>query len=171
LAKRAAKKTAAKRRPAAGAAATPASTAPRDKVQAWLAEIRHTVPGAAIAALLARTPARRALIESIAAASPYLWELATKDPARLLAALEADPEARLREILDEGAAAVAAASDEPHAMRLLRRMKAQAALLIALADIAGAWPVMRVTRALTELADTALTAALRHLLRAAAQAG
>ena len=31
-------------------------------------------------------------------------------------------------------------------MRLLRRMKAEAALLIALADIGGVWPVMRVTR-------------------------
>ena len=29
-------------------------------------------------------------------------------------------------------------------MRLLRRMKAEAALLIALADIGGVWPVMRV---------------------------
>ena len=33
-------------------------------------------------------------------------------------------------------------------------MKAQAALLIALADIGGVWPVARVTRALTEVADT-----------------
>ena len=169
MAKRAAKKTAAKRRPAAGAATR--ARAPRDKVQAWLAEIRHSVPGAAIGALLAKTPTRRAHIESIAAASPYLWQLATEDPARLLAVLEADPEARLREILDEAGAAVAATPDEAEAMRLLRRMKAQAALLIALADIGGAWPVMRVTRALTELADTAVTAALRHLLRAAAQAG
>ena len=40
-------------------------------------------------------------------------------------------------------------------MRLLRRLKADAALLIALLDIGGVWPVMRVTRALTELADTA----------------
>ena len=46
-------------------------------------------------------------------------------------------------------------------MRLLRRMKAEAALLIALADIGGVWPVMRATRALTELADTAVGAAVR----------
>ena len=49
-------------------------------------------------------------------------------------------------------------------MRLLRRMKAEAALLIALADIGGVWPVMRVTAALTALADTAVGAAVRHLL-------
>ena len=54
------------------------------------------------------------------------------------------------------ARAVAATKDEAEAMRLLRRMKAEAALLIALADIGGVWPVMRTTRALTELADTAV---------------
>ena len=43
-------------------------------------------------------------------------------------------------------------------MRLLRRMKAEASLLIALADIGGVWPVMRVTAALTALADAAVGA-------------
>ena len=66
--------------------------------------------------------------------------------------------------------AVGAAKDEAEAMRLLRRMKAEAALLIALADIGGVWPVMRATRALTELADTAVGAAVRFLLRDAARA-
>ena len=50
-------------------------------------------------------------------------------------------------------------------------MKAEAALLIALADIGGVWPVMRATRALTELADTAVAAAVRFLLRDAARRG
>ena len=54
-------------------------------------------------------------------------------------------------------------------MRLLRRMKAEAALLIALADIGGVWPVMRVTAALTALADAAVGAAVRHLLADAAR--
>jgi glutamate-ammonia-ligase adenylyltransferase len=50
-------------------------------------------------------------------------------------------------------------------------MKAEAALLIALADIGGLWDVVQVTAALTEVADTAVTAALRHVLNQAAQAG
>ena len=53
-------------------------------------------------------------------------------------------------------AAIAACKDEVEAMRLLRRMKSEAALLIALADIGGVWPVMRAARALTDLADTAV---------------
>ena len=50
-------------------------------------------------------------------------------------------------------------------------MKAEAALLIALADIGGLWEVMRVTRALTEVADTAVGAAVHHLLAGAARSG
>ena len=56
-------------------------------------------------------------------------------------------------------------------MRVLRRGKAEAALLIALADIGGVWPVERVTRALTEFADAAAGAAVRFLLRGAAAQG
>ncbi len=44
-------------------------------------------------------------------------------------------------------------------------MKADAALLIALADIGGVWPVRDVTRALTDLAETALQIAVHYLLR------
>ena len=56
-------------------------------------------------------------------------------------------------------------------MRGLRRVKAEAALLIALADIGGVWPVARVTAALTEVADAALGAAVRYLLGDAAKRG
>ena len=56
-------------------------------------------------------------------------------------------------------------------MRILRQLKAEAALLVALADIGGAWPVERVTQALTELADTTLGIAIGFLLREAARRG
>ena len=55
-------------------------------------------------------------------------------------------------------------------MRLLRRMKAEAALLIALADIGGVWPVMEVIRRQTELADAAVGAAVEYLLADAQRA-
>src|SRR5581483_3191404 len=51
---------------------------------------------------------------------------------------------------------------------LLRKMKAEAALLIALADIGGVWSLARITQALTQLADSAVGAAVRFLLRDAA---
>ena len=59
---------------------------------------------------------------------------------------------------------MAAAADDAAAMQLLRRMKAEAALLIALCDIGGVWPVMRVTAALTDVAVTATQCAVRYLL-------
>ena len=73
----------------------------------------------------------------------------------------------LAELLAETQNAAAAARSQDDVMRVLRRMKAEAALLIALADIGGVWPVARVTGALTDIADTALGAAVHYLLREA----
>jgi glutamate-ammonia-ligase adenylyltransferase len=84
--------------------------------------------------------------------------------------LKSDPDERLAEVRAAAAALPANATDAD-AMRLLRIMKAEAALLIALADIGGVWGVTRVTAALTEVADTAVAAALRHVLRQTAGAG
>jgi glutamate-ammonia-ligase adenylyltransferase len=147
----------------------PASTE-RDKLAEWLAEIRDSAEGAALEEFFAREPAQRGLIERIAAHSPFLWLLASEDPARLNAVVAADPDAHLSRLIESTTATAAASADEAEVMRLLRRMKAEAALLIALADIGERWPVMRVTRALTDLADAAVTIALRHLLRVAARA-
>src|SRR5204863_3282171 len=83
---------------------------------------------------------------------------------------EADPEARFAALIAD----VERAGDAENAadiMRALRRAKAEAALLIALADIGGVWPVEHVTRALTEFADAALGAAVRYLLRGSAANG
>src|SRR5262249_38870675 len=133
-----------------------AAPAERDKLGEWLAEIREPPDGAALVALFARDPAQRALIERIATFSPFLWQLASEDAARLTAVLAADPDAHLMQLIEQTGAAAAASSDEAEVMRLLRGMKAEAALLIGLADIAGRWPIMRVTRALTALADAAV---------------
>ena len=56
-------------------------------------------------------------------------------------------------------------------MRALRRAKRESALLIALADIGGVWDVVATTEALTRFADAAVSAALRFLLRRAANRG
>ncbi len=53
----------------------------------------------------------------------------------------------------------------------LRQAKRSAALIAAIADIGGIWPLETVTGALSELAETALRLAIRHLLRAAHDAG
>jgi glutamate-ammonia-ligase adenylyltransferase len=142
----------------------------RGRVALWLAGLGVS-ESKALKALFAGHPTIRKLIESLAESSPFLWELASGNVPRLLRLLDADPDRHLAQLLADSARAVAACEDETIAMPLLRRMKVEAALLIALADIGGAWPVMRAAHALTDLADTAVDAATRFVLAEAARAG
>jgi glutamate-ammonia-ligase adenylyltransferase len=137
----------------------------------WQAEIAGESAAKALKSLFKAHPLAAALITGIADGSPYLWDLVSGDVERLVRILQAEPETHVRRVLSDTVAAVAASEDEAEAMRLLRRMKAEAALTIALADIGGAWPVRQVTRALTELADAAVGGAVRFLLAEAARSG
>lgn len=91
------------------------------------------------------------LIEGAAGSSPYLADLCRREGAWLQEALSAAPEDAFRSLLDAPVDAVAAD---------LRRKKARAAALIALADLAGVWSLEQVTGALTDLADHAVSEAL-----------
>ncbi len=133
-----------------------------DRITAWLASLKTKAAAKTLKPLIGKHPSLAKLLGGIVEASPYLWELIQADPARFLGLLEADADTALDAILAEPRHAAAASRDE--AMRDLRRMKAHAALLIALADIGGIWSVARVTEALTRLAETALAIAVRHLL-------
>jgi [glutamine synthetase] adenylyltransferase / [glutamine synthetase]-adenylyl-L-tyrosine phosphorylase len=144
--------------------------AARRRLAEWIAGLAAR-EAHALEPLLAAQPILRRLLESLAESSPYLWDLASREPDRLLRLLNADPDRHLADLLAREGRAAAVAADQAEAMRHLRRMKAEAALLIALADIGGVWPVMRATRALTELADAAVDAATRFLLADAARAG
>jgi glutamate-ammonia-ligase adenylyltransferase len=129
----------------------------------WLSGL-EPAQSAAIDALLDHANARKILL-GIAEFSPYLFDLVRADAARLTRILSCDPESHLASLMEETSRAVWSAAGETEAMHLLRRMKAEAALLIALCDIGAVWPVMRVTAALTDLAVAAVQMALRFLLR------
>jgi glutamate-ammonia-ligase adenylyltransferase len=139
------------------------------RVVDWLADIAASPAAKVLKQLFADHPTVQALIAVLAGGSPYLWELVHAEPVRLVTLLESEPQSRLDHILDAATRAIANTRDDAAVMRLLRRMKAEAALLIALADIGGVWPVMQVTSALTRLADMAVGAAVRHLLDDAAR--
>jgi glutamate-ammonia-ligase adenylyltransferase len=141
------------------------------RVREWLGVIGKKPAGKALGALLDGNPLLARLIASFAESAPFLWELASGEPQRLLRLLNADPDLYFPELLANTAAAIAAARDEPQAMHLLRRMKSEAALLIALCDTGGVWPIMQAARALTDLADTAVSAAAQFLLADAMRAG
>jgi glutamate-ammonia-ligase adenylyltransferase len=139
-------------------------------VAEWLASLSGG-EAAALSALLDAHPTVRTLLESLSENSPFLWNLVSGDARRLSALLTSEPEGHLARLLSAGGRAAAQSTDIDEAMCILRRMKAEAALLIALADIGGVWPVMRATRGLTDLADTAVDAAVRFALSEAARAG
>jgi glutamate-ammonia-ligase adenylyltransferase len=115
-------------------------------------------------------PETEALLVGLADHSSFLWRLA-QDAERLLALLEADPDARFDALVAEAAGSWATAPSDPAFMRGLRKAKQEAALLIAMADIGGIWSVERVTRALSDFADATVSASVRRLLRNAAEEG
>jgi [glutamine synthetase] adenylyltransferase / [glutamine synthetase]-adenylyl-L-tyrosine phosphorylase len=147
------------------------SAAASGRVADWLASIATKAAGKRLARLVKDHPDLASITAGIADSAPYLFGLMEADPARLLRLLIADPDKELAALLAGARRAGSIARNQPTLVRVLRRLKAGAALLIALADIGGVWSVERVTQALTELADTALGIAVGHLLRDAARRG
>lgn len=102
-------------------------------------------------------------------ASSYLAGLARREPARLRDLLEAEPDARFEDLLARTRAL--AETDIETAKPGLRHLKAEAHLLIALADLGGVWDLDAVTGALTRFADAALQTALAVAAKAELEAG
>ena len=106
-----------------------------------------------------------ALVANASDASPYLARLAADEAEWLEAAAGAPPGRTMDELIEAARAADGDPSDA------LRRAKRRAALLVALADLGGAWGWAEVTCALTRFADAALAAATRHALAREAARG
>lgn len=110
-------------------------------------------------------PELRALVGGAASCAPYLATLIGKEAAWLEGAVGA-PETAVAEVIEaartHGADGLADA---------LRQAKRRVALMTALADLGGAWPLAQVTTALTDFADAACQAALRAGLEAQIKRG
>ena len=148
-----------------------ASAQGRNRTAEWVSGIAGSAAGKSLKSLISAHPRLATLLAGIAGTAPYLWDLICADPARLLRLLTNNPEEELAALLQAAHRSGAAARGTAGLMRVLRRMKAEAALLIALADIGGIWPLARVTASLTEVADTSLRVSVRHLLAQAAKNG
>ena len=108
--------------------------------------------GAEIAARFDDLPgALRDLLAGTAGCSPFLKALIEAEADWLRAALDAGPEAALDGIL------AGLVPEAPKATAtMLRRAKGRVALLAALADLGGVWPLEEVTGGLTRFADAAV---------------
>ncbi|MCC7273505.1 MAG: bifunctional [glutamine synthetase] adenylyltransferase/[glutamine synthetase]-adenylyl-L-tyrosine phosphorylase [Alphaproteobacteria bacterium] len=116
------------------------------------------------------TTTGRALLAAVFGSSPFLGECLLAEMAFSRRLLEEGPEAALA-AANADLDALAEAREEEPLRRGLRIARRRTALAVALADIAGLWSLDRVTGALTDFAERALTYAVRFLLRDAAAAG
>ena len=132
---------------------------------------RRNADLAGLVALVEAEGPARALVAGTVAGSPYLRGEIVRNPRRLEAILTAVPERRFADLTAGLTATLAGLDSIPDAMTALRVYKAEVALLTALADLAGAWSVMEVTRVLSEAADAVLEGAVRLLFRLAAAKG
>lgn len=132
---------------------------------------RHPVPhdpqrGQEVAAQYEGAPAPLLpLIEGTAGCSPYLAGLLERERDWLLPRLEVPPEHLATELVEAIGPAAVDASGHGGPGDLLRIAKRRMALLVALCDLGGVWPLGKVTGALTDFADAAVAAAMRAPLR------
>jgi glutamate-ammonia-ligase adenylyltransferase len=118
------------------------------------AEAAAMVPGAG--------PEVSALLAGVGGTSPFLAGLIAREPEWLAAAIE-EPEATFATLVTALPESEAALAPD------LRRARQRVALLVALADLGGAWDLAQVTGALTRFADAAVSAGLRALVAAEAR--
>lgn len=115
-------------------------------------------------------PATNALLEAAFGGSPFLGQCILRDVEFVAALFESGPDQTFDRALADLASAESRSSNAAIATAL-RVAKHRVALLIALADIAGQWPLEKVTERLSFFCDQALGVALRFLLRGAHEAG
>jgi|HubBroStandDraft_1064217.scaffolds.fasta_scaffold00005_95 glutamate-ammonia-ligase adenylyltransferase len=151
---------------------------PADPVQAgiewgrWRQEADRVEEPALAASMreIETLPAARRWLDAIFGNSPFLTRLALRDPSVAVAVFDRGPDDTLAELF-QALNAEYTRLDRAGLMSRLRVTKRRAALIVALADIGGVWPLDRVTSRLSALADAALSAVLRHLLVQASQSG
>ncbi len=147
------------------------STAPNAQgVDPRLADLDAAVAGLPNSCVLADKRVR-ALVNGMLEGSPYLAGLVLRDPERLIRLLHVDPDAHFSALSARLETDAAGVTSYAVMMSLLRVYKTEVALLSALADLGGVWPVMTVTRVLTHTAGAALDASVRFLFRQAVAKG
>ena len=126
---------------------------------------------AAFADALVAEPRGRAFLEGVLGNSPHLGQSLARAPDQLRTMAERGPAAAFENAVADVSGEACWRTERGPAAARLRAAKRRASLTVALADIAGAWELDAVTRALTRFADAALASALDHVLHRAAERG
>jgi glutamate-ammonia-ligase adenylyltransferase len=106
-------------------------------------------------------PQARQLVEGTAGCSPFIAGLLLRERDWIIDAMD-DPETAIEMILQD---------PSPEIGPDLRRSKGRIALLVALCDLGGVWPLETVTRILTDFADQAVERAISHEVAAEIRRG
>jgi len=139
-----------------------------ERLSSLVTEAEANAP--ALAAVL-RDPKVADLLRGTFDGSLFLTMLATFDLERLGRVLTQVPEDHFAAMTRDLAQTMSTVPDMAAAKKVLRKYKTEVAVLTALADLGGVWPVMTVTRVLSECADAAVAAAVRFLFRKATEQG
>ena len=112
----------------------------------------------------------RKILEGVFGNSSFLTRIIRQHQVWLPRLIDSTPEDTFSSLLENIATCVNATS-QAELMKQLRQAKSEAALLIALADLTGYWPLEKVTHALSAFADASLIVSIDWLLRDAARRG
>lgn len=113
----------------------------------------------------------RQLLGGILLGSRHLKMTLLQDDQRAHRVLTSNPDIHLAVLIADLHIDMAQPLSFKQAMQRLRAFKSEAALTISLADISGAWAIMRAAEALSETADAACQAAVAYLFREAVRKG
>src|SRR5882757_6684907 len=108
-----------------------------------------------------------ALLDALFGNSPYLTEIILQDPKFMTDLGQRGPDAITADLVAtlNATTAAARAGEDPAAIATaLRRQKRRFALAVAVADIAGVWPLERITGTLSALANGCLEALIDGIL-------
>jgi len=120
---------------------------------------------------IADDPMGRHILESIFSNSPFLTACALSEIPLLMQVLTRGPDSTFGGIIGRIKDDLGREPAQDGLMRELRLCRRRAALVAAIADVTGHWPLERVTHALSDFADAALSATISHLMRHAAEDG
>jgi glutamate-ammonia-ligase adenylyltransferase len=120
---------------------------------------------------LLEQPTVAALLGGVLTGSRHLNMTLLQDPVRAHRVLASDPEQHLASLIAELHAKSGETASQRDWMTRLRAFKSEAALLVALADLGGVWPIMQATDAITRIADAAGSAAVAYLFAEATRKG